>query len=763
MRKSSNSRVRVAAAAGLTTSAVGAALLVAPTAAFAAVFVSPPVVPAGDTTTQVTITDTTATFFTTGTPSAANRVQILTTGTSCVTPIPTATTAILAATSVSSSNSTKSVTFTLPANLTAGTNGQVKRYLACIYEPTGGTARVGLAAGYPISVGAPPTVTPLNGTTGGGNTVTVSTGTANPVFTGVTTPTAVFTSESVCPAAYGTQTTGTPTSMATTVTKTSESAGTLTVPAGVTSTTADTAKFSLCVYNGNAAASTLITAATYNVTQIAMSNYTGPFGGGNNLNITSPNPILAGIDQPGVIITSAATCPGTFNTTQTLGTTWSVQNNDVRKVGDTRLAVTVPALYANPTAFNAALTGGATSIPWQVCVYNGTDTVNSKPIAAAPYNLTTLHTVVGVSPRAGTALGGSRITVSGTGFPLTADAISATLGGSPLTNITPLTTTAFSATTPAHIPANNTALVVTTNAGSVTYTGAYSFTSALQVRPNTAPNTRSTDVVVNGLGFQSSTWSGLGGAHIYLVDGVYSSTTVGGNRANPPVDECGSVLVLSDSELICRLDLTNRLDAPGTAAATQAPTAITSVTTTAGSRVLTSITGWTPTPIDIGKTITDTGATPSLPTNTTVVSVLSSNSVLVSNPASASGAVTSAVLSAAGPTKSVTGTGAGSTALATVSPSLESSDVGLVAFGQYAASAGNPITAQGGTSATVTGNLGTGTGTFYLFPATGNVPVPEGAYNLTYVSNGSVGAVASDANYVQSGISSGSTFTVSSF
>ncbi|WP_433791310.1 hypothetical protein [Actinoplanes sp. CA-252034] len=57
MRKSkSRSKARVAAAAGLTTGAVGAALLVAPSAAFAAVTVSPPVVAVGGRSPSSTLT-----------------------------------------------------------------------------------------------------------------------------------------------------------------------------------------------------------------------------------------------------------------------------------------------------------------------------------------------------------------------------------------------------------------------------------------------------------------------------------------------------------------------------------------------------------------------------------------------------------------------------------------------------------------------------------------------------------------------------------
>jgi hypothetical protein len=43
------------------------------------------------------------------------------------------------------------------------------------------------------------------------------------------------------------------------------------------------------------------------------------------------------------------------------------------------------------------------------------------------------------------------------------------------------------------------------------------------------------------------------------------------------------------------------------------------------------------------------------------------------------------------------------------------------------------------------------------------LPVPEGAYNLTYVSNGNLGASLSDSTYIQSVISSAATFTVAPF
>jgi len=317
-----------------------------------------------------------------------------------------------------------------------------------------------------------------------------------------------------------------------------------------------------------------------------------------------------------------------------------------------------------------------------------------------------------------------------------------------------------------HIPANNVALVVTTIAGSVTLTNAYSFTSALQVKPNTAPNTKSIDVVINGLGFQSSTWnpSGLPGAHIYLVDGVYASSQAGSDRANPGVAECGNVLVLSDSELICRLNLTSRLDAAGSTAYSVAPVGR-AIDVVAGSKVVTNLGGGnTFSDLDLGKTVTDPGATPKIPVNTTIVRILSTTSAVLSNAASGTGTV-NVVVSAGGPLKTVSADTHTSTTVDAISPTLGSDDNGRYLFGPDIQAAGVTMSAQAGASVTISTAAGGGHSgvTLSVFPATATLPVPEGAYNLTYVSNGTVNAVANDANYVQSGLSSGSIFTVSAF
>ncbi|WP_127504271.1 beta strand repeat-containing protein [Actinoplanes solisilvae] len=759
MRKSSTSRSRLALAAGLTISAAGAAMIVAPGVALAATTVTPPVVAPGG---SVTVVDDSATIADGtdggGTP---NRVQILTTGTTCVTPIPATSTSVIAATVTLSSSTAKSVTFTVPSSLATGTNGQVKRYIACLYEPTGSNARVGSATGYAIPVGAVPTANPAIGPTGGGNVVAVSTGTGGNVFTGISNIQALFTTENMCPATYGTPTA----SMVATAQKQSDSSVNVTVPTGVVTPAAASVQFSLCLYNGATTSSALLTAVAYTATQIQLSNTTGSWAGGNGLNVTAPNAILAGIDSPGALFTTATSCPGTYSTTVTLGSSVPVTGNSApRRVSDNRLALTVPQLYTNVGAWNSAV-GSNTSLPWQLCIYNGEDNGVSTTIAASPYTATVLHTATAVTPRAGTALGGSRVTVSGTSFPLTAAEITATLGGSPLTNITPLTRTAFSATTPSHIPANNVALVVTTSAGSVTLQNAYNFTSALSVRPNTAPNTRVIDVVVNGLGFQSATWNSgdLTNAHIYLVNGLYSSSLAGGNRANPPIAECSNVLVLSDSELICRLDLRARLNAAGTAVMSVTPVGGT-LDTVAGSRVVTNFAGGTFSALDIGKTVTDPAASPSIPSSTTITGIISATSALLSNAASGTGVTTPIVLSAGGPVKTVTATTA-TGALSGIDPVLVAADDTRIVFGaRINATTGSVLSAQAGATANIAPDaLTNGTTTLSVFPATANLPVPEGAYNLTYVSNGTVNAVSTDATYIQSGISSSSTFTVAPF
>ncbi|GIE77653.1 hypothetical protein Aph02nite_36030 [Actinoplanes philippinensis] len=759
MRKSkSRSKARLAASAGLTTGAVGAALLVAPAAALAAVSVTPPVVAPGD---SVTVVDTDATFAN-GSNATASRVQIMTSpGTTtpvCAATIATTSTTILATDQAqTSSNSTaKSVTFKLPAGVTAGTNGQAKRYVACVYDYAAGTtARQGNQNGYSINVGTPVVVNPPVGFTGGGNTVNITASTN--VFANVPTIGAQFSTSGECPTAYGAPTAN----LATTAAKSADNAASLTVPAGVVTGAAAT-KYALCFYNGTSSSSGLLTGGQYTASQLALSQNIGPWQGGNGLNITSQTDFLAGIDDPGVLVRTAA-CPNTYAASNVANANKIIAPDKVRKLSTTRLAVTVPQVYDDQTAATAAFTVNPVR-DWNICVYTGTTDASSTLVAGTPYRVTTIQTSTGISPKAGPALGGSLVTVTGTAFPTEPGALTATLGGAPLVDITPLSATAFTARTTRRAPANNVSLVVTTASGSHTLSNAFSYNSALLVGPNTAPNNRPVEVVVNGIGFENAPFSNslTGGAHVFLVKGSYNSADIGSTtRANAPVADCSNVLVLGDTELICKLDLTSRLDAAGTAVLAATPTAGNAVVTAAGSRV---ITGTAFAPTDVGKAVIDPVDTdPKIPAGTVITDVVSATKAVMSN--AATGVATASTVTLASPntqTATVT-TASGSAALSSISPVLTSTDVGKFVVG-YGIPAGRSILNQSGASANLNdGTSVTNPGAHPVLLTGTKIPVPEGAYNLQYVSNAAVNAVVTDPAYVQSNVSSTSTFTVASF
>jgi hypothetical protein len=749
MRMSRNkARARLAARAGLMTGVVGAALLVAPQAALAANVVKPLIADVGS---KVTITDVDTDPFTANTSKV-----LLSTGTTCPA-YPSAFSTTILDTVTTGSNTTEVVEFTVPSG-TAGLNGQAKKYLACVYPTT--TPAVAATTSAPVYVSALPTANPAFGATGGGNEVTVTAASDSAaVFTNVTTVGAVFTS-STCPTAYGTPAA----TMTTPVTKVSNSEVTLTVPSGVTTVTAPT-DYSICFYNGVGSTSAVISRAAYRVSLVSLSQVIGPWGGGNGVNITSPASFLAGVTQPGVVFEPAAsTCPVNYVITSTPGTQVTAPSASVRRLSDNRMALTVPALLGLAPANDAEAS-------WKMCIYSGESVGSSTVIASTSYKVTIVPAATGVTPKAGPALGKSRITVTGTNFPIESGKITATLGGAPLTEITPITSTAFTAITPMHAPASNVTLVVTTESGSSQLNNAYTYTSALVVSPNTAPNTRPVDVIINGVGFQSASFnpdpaSFTNGAHIYLVKGVYSGSENGAQRANPPVADCGNVLVLSDTEAICNLPLTRRLNLAGTALATvSAPAApAVSIDTVAGSRV---ITGTGLDAEDVGLVIYEASPT-GFTVGTTIVDVLSATKAVVSNTALATGTQTVALYPALD--RSITVTTVNTNASVTVT----SGTVSAADIGKYVIAPGVPVGTKIGTVPTSTSfTLVQADGTTPE-PATASatvaadihlttVPVPQGAYNLTYVSNGTLGAVGTDPTYVQSLISSPSTFTVAPF
>jgi hypothetical protein len=249
------------------------------------------------------------------------------------------------------------------------------------------------------------------------------------------------------------------------------------------------------------------------------------------------------------------------------------------------------------------VTGNAPTA-YNVCVYNGTTVGTSRLIANTVYTAAPQPTVLTITPGAGSSLGGDTVTVTGTGFPTTAGAIKATLGGAALTSIVPIDSTTFTATTPQHAGELDVPLVVTTDNGAATKTAAYDYLNGISISPNTASNANDgVWVDVRGVGFESLAFDTLGfndpsavvgAARVWLVDaegGACTGTSpivcagtayAPGNNSDAtfdatggPTAECGAVAVISGNELFCRLDLhTGGLDPADASAQTAGAAAV---------------------------------------------------------------------------------------------------------------------------------------------------------------------------------------------
>jgi hypothetical protein len=257
----------------------------------------------------------------------------------------------------------------------------------------------------------------------------------------------------------------------------------------------------------------------------------------------------------------------------------------VLRINSSRIAVTVPSGLALPTGFTTA--------KFLMCVYDTNSTTASNLLATANYSIAAKPTITNITPTAGPALGGYTISVSGTGF---TSGTTATLGNVPISDATVNSTgTLLTGTAPARPAGSNISLVITTLGGTVSshdpnqdgvYTDATDFTlyNGLVVTPNTAPSGTTPNLDVQGVGFSGMTLSdttasplGVAGstgtvntdfaadsvtttAHIVLVSKSSGYAAAAGASGTRPVTLCMNPLVLSDTELLCTLDLTESLD-----------------------------------------------------------------------------------------------------------------------------------------------------------------------------------------------------------
>lgn len=242
--------------------------------------------------------------------------------------------------------------------------------------------------------------------------------------------------------------------------------------------------------------------------------------------------------------------------------------------------------------------------------------------------------VVSIAPNTGTISGGTAITITGTGF-LTGATVS--LGGSPATGVTLVSSTSITATTPAHAAGAVNVMVANTDAKSGSLAGGYTYTAApagnptptvTSISPNSGTINGGTPVTVRGTGFLAGATVKLAGISATAVT-VVNSTTI---SATTPAHAAGAVSVVVANTDTKSGTLNNGYTYTAPPAPNPAPT-VTSITPNSGTSnggVLETIigTGFLP-----GATVTLGG------TAATSVTVVNSTSIAATTPAHAAGAV----------------------------------------------------------------------------------------------------------------------------
>jgi len=227
------------------------------------------------------------------------------------------------------------------------------------------------------------------------------------------------------------------------------------------------------------------------------------------------------------------------NSTTTPGTNATTFN----VISATRLAVTTPSL---------TLVG--TSTAFKVCVYDSTSPF--VLLGSATYTIYAAPAITAaMSPASGPAFGGNTVAITGTGFTSTSKV---TIAGVAATNVKVTGTTSITASAPAHAASATAAQVVVTTQGGPNPTPGtatfddYTYKSAVTVSP--AFGVAGTVLDVKGVGFNSLDFVSASKAAVFLVSDIaYNPLISGGVKTHPETGTCGSVQVLSDTELVCAI------------------------------------------------------------------------------------------------------------------------------------------------------------------------------------------------------------------
>ncbi|WP_433052094.1 IPT/TIG domain-containing protein [Dactylosporangium sp. CS-033363] len=525
-----------------------------------------------------------------------------------------------------------------------------------------------------------------------------------------------------------------------------------------------TANFNVCVYaGGNILAETMSTAPFNLNGNVALSAQNGSTAGGNALTLTAASAIFTSGSTYAQLqdATAGGGHPNCDATYQSSGSPINLTAAQTRFISTSKIALTLPA----PLAANT----------YNVCVYSATTGSTLVAQGFGTYTAGTVPAVVSVSPATGPAQGGTTITVTGANFDTTG-AMTATVGGTPMTILTVASGT-FTAQTPPHAAASGLPIAVSVNGQTFETKNLFTYTNGITVTPNTAPNSKpaGTDLDIQGVGFQDLTFAATGvydanstKAHVYLVKGAYNPVGSGTTKTNGQTAECADVLVVTDTNLICTVYLMGNGPLPSTVARS-----MTGCAGTSGQSVLTIGAACTFSSTDVGLTISGTGFAAA----TTITAVNASTGVPTLSKALTANITGAGVINVYSLTAGKTLTDAAgannSKTLTTTTAMFASTDVGKAVYGANVP-AGTVISAFTDTKTVTLSNALSSAQTASASAAQpifvyGTGPVPNGTYTVTVVSSGAVNAATvstsnpNAANYMQSIISSGSTFTVADY
>jgi hypothetical protein len=268
----------------------------------------------------------------------------------------------------------------------------------------------------------------------------------------------------------------------------------------------------------------------------------------------------------GVQFNNATTCPATPATadgTAVFNLLSGSTPATYTVVSATRIVLTVPNMPLTSSS------GTWTSKPYRLCVYDNSGT--AVLLADAAYTVYPQPTVSSVTPSQGSLVGGNTVTVVGVNF---TSKSTATLNGVPLTSVkvakdlksltgvVPATTAIPAMTSFAVLGGNKYDLTVTTEGGPSTYTTAagnddYTYVNAVTVSPKLSTLGTATPITVTGKGFLTilTPTNGVPTANAGVVLGInqYDSTSAGTITPSKASSGglCGSVTVVSDTELVC--------------------------------------------------------------------------------------------------------------------------------------------------------------------------------------------------------------------